>query len=917
MEKEEAGLSDGVIIADKEHIQADHTEIGELSSNTDEITSTFKSTDENGEYDPNFGKRIWDEEKVREYYLGLTPEAVDLLLEKTGHGHSTTNTDELNDELKYVIDKVINMSDERAVDIFRKTIADHDDDVNFPSEEWSFIKGIDEGTLDINDPFINFKTKLTATLFFYHSIYPEVRAVTDILDDDDEPCETIRSYTISIIWLVVASGVNEFFSHRQPSIRLSSSVISILMYPSGKAWEHFVPKVDVPWFGGKKIPLNPGRYSFKEQMFGTILSGVSGTSVYVSYNIVTQKKFFFNEWADFGYQLLLTISTQCLGLSFAGILRKFCIYPERAVWPTQLPAIALNRALLRPERNEVINGWRITRYKFFWITFAAMFIYFWLPNYLFQALSTFNWTTWIKPSNFDLAMVTGTVSGLGLNPWTTFDWNVIAFVADPLAVPWLTIWNLYLGAFVGLFIILGIFYSNYRWSGYLPINSNALFSNTGEPYNVSKVLTNGLFDMEKYQSYSPPFYSAANILIYSAFFAVYPLSFFYNSYKEWSTIMNAYKMMSEDIIDTFKNWSLKSFIYTNPKAFAKFHDPNSRMMRKYKEVPDWYYVLILIVSFIFAIMTVKVYDETKTPVWGIFFVIAINFVFLIPFSVLLATTGVQLGLNVLVELIVGYALQGNGVALMTLKALGYNIDGQADSFASSMKVGHYARIPPLAVFRAQIIGTIIQAFVFLGVVNWSLSNIDHFCEKGQSAKFTCPSERTFFSAAVFWGTIGPKIVFSGLYPTMQYAFLIGFGIALIFIAMKHWGSKYSWYKYAGKLEPTLFINGILNIYAPYNLGFITPTLYASFIFMNYIRKRYIAWFEKYNYVLSAALNAGVAFSAIVIFFAVQYHSKDVDWWGNTVMYKGVEGGEGQQTLHDISLTDRGYFGPERGHYPRP
>ena len=32
-----------------------------------------------------------------------------------------------------------------------------------------------------------------------------------------------------------------------------------------------------------------------------------------------------------------------------------------------------------------------------------------------QALSTFNWMTWIKPDNQNLAVVTGSVGGLGLN----------------------------------------------------------------------------------------------------------------------------------------------------------------------------------------------------------------------------------------------------------------------------------------------------------------------------------------------------------------------------------------------------------------------------------------------------------------------------------------------------------------------
>ncbi|CEP22695.1 OPT6 [Cyberlindnera jadinii] len=875
------------------------------------------SPSENSSYidqvDKTFGQKVWDENKVLEYYIGLSPEALNLLLEKCGHGYSTTESDDLSDDVKYVLDKIINMSDKSTLEIFQATIEDHQNDVNFPIEDWGFINDFVNGNLDIQEPMVNFRAKLTATLFHYHSIYPEVRSITDMFEDHDS-CETIRSYTLAIIWGIVAGGINEFFSHRQPSIVLSSPVVSVLMYPCGKAWGYFMPNVSVPWFGGK-IPLNPGPYSYKEQMFASVMSSVCGSSVYVTSNIVTQRMFYKNKWVDFGFQFLLTMSTQFIGLSFAGILRKFCVYPARSVWPTLLPSLALNRALLKPERKEVIHGWKISRYNLFWIVFVSMFCYFWLPNYVFGVLSTFNWMTWIAPNNFNLAVVTGSVSGLGLNPIPTFDWNVVSMLIDPLATPWLTIWNMYLGAFLGFFIIIGVYYSNYSWTAYLPINSNGIFTNTGERFDVTEIITDGLLDTEKYQNYSPPFYTAANIVIYGAFFALYPLAFFYNSYKEWFTIKTALKMWLSGYQESIKGFSFKSFLTTEGDTFKNFRDPTSRMMRKYKEVPDWYYVTILIIAFILSILTVEVYKETKTPVWGLFFVLAINFVFLIPFSVLVATTGVQFGLNVLVELIVGYALSGNGIALMTLKAFGYNIDGQADGFVSSLKIGHYARIPPRAIFRAQIIGTFIQCFVSLGVVNWSMSNIEDFCQPHQSSKFTCPSERTFYSAAVFWGTIGPKIVFSGLYPTMQYAFLMGFGIALVFIVMRRFGGKSTWYKYFGKLEPTVIIGGILSTYAPYNLTYLTGALYFGFLFMYYIRRRYVAWFEKYDYVISAALSAGVAFSAIIIFFAVQYHAKDINWWGNTVMYDGVDGGAGQVALYDISATERGYFGPERGNYP--
>ena len=64
-----------------------------------------------------------------------------------------------------------------------------------------------------------------------------------------------------------------------------------------------------------------------------------------------------------------------------------------------------------------------------------MFIYFWFPNYILQLLSYFNWITWISPENTMLAAVTGSVTGLGLNPLPTFDWNQLVAIVDPLVNP--------------------------------------------------------------------------------------------------------------------------------------------------------------------------------------------------------------------------------------------------------------------------------------------------------------------------------------------------------------------------------------------------------------------------------------------------------------------------------------------------
>ena len=855
------------------------------------------------------------------------------------HFDTLLSLDDLPPSASFIFEKIEQMSTEEAVELLKKGIKEHGSDVNIPEQDlvlWRELVdflgpkevhlGSDHGSVansssgkgekyaihenETEESLTNpnrheivdwsLQVRLEAILIAYWSPYPEVRAVTFPFDDPTIPVETFRVYVIGIIWTAIGAVINQFFTERQPSISLAMSVVQVFLYPSGLICEWILPKWKIKVWKWT-IDLNPGPYTFKEQMLATIFCGVSGGGTsYVSSNILMQKSklFYDNTWVDFGYQVLLILSTNFLGVGLAGIMRKFAIYPVKAMWPSILPSIALNKTLLTPSKKEIINGWSISSYKFFFITFAASFIYFWVPDYLFGALSYFNWMTWIKPDNLNLAAITGSIGGLGLNPIPTFDWNYLSSMLQPLAVPFYNPANNMVGMMLGFFCIIGIWYSNYKWTGFLPINDNGLYTNTGEPYSVTEVVNEkSLFDVEKYKEIGPPFYTAANLVVYGAFFALYPFHIVYEigmNYKEmWAACTSLGRV-------------LKDF---RKSTYDGFEDPHSTMMRAYPEVPEWAYLIIVVTSLVLAILCVKVYPA-ETPVWGIFFALGINFVFLIPLTTIYARTGFSFGLNVLVELIVGYAIPGNGLALAFIKALGYNIDGQAQNFISDLKQGHYAKLPPRAVYRVQLLSIFVASFIQLGILNFQINGgIKDYCDPSNTQKFTCPGTRTFYSASVLWGVIGPKKVFSGLYPILQYCFLIGFLLAFPCIIIKKWGPR----KYVKYFEPSIVIGGFLG-YAPYNLTYYLPGLYVSYAFMSYIKRKYEAWWQKYNYILSTGLNAGIAFSSIIIFFAVMYHEKDINWWGNSVPFEGVDYSMTGWLNATVDAPD-GYFGPRIGDFP--
>lgn len=292
----------------------------------------------------------------------------------------------------------------------------------------------------------------------------------------------------------------------------------------------------------------------------------------------------FTQWLDryfgqsyassFAYQILLALSTNLMGYGLAGLTRRFLVYPSFCIWPRALVTIALNQAL-HNEGNHAVAGpvgnriWNISRYRFFLAAFAAMFVYFWFPDYIFTALSLFNWISWIQPTNFNLTAITGINKGLGFNPFPTFDWNIVTHSFDPLMVPFHVTANIVFGVLIGGITIIGVYYTNAYNTGYLPINSNAMFNHFGKSYNVSIILDDrGWLNETSYQAYSPVYIAASSIIMYYFFFAAYAATVSYALFFHWNDISLGY----HSLVRSFKS-----------RATDDFDDIHNRLMSSYRE----------------------------------------------------------------------------------------------------------------------------------------------------------------------------------------------------------------------------------------------------------------------------------------------------------------------------------------------
>jgi len=243
---------------------------------------------------------------------------------------------------------------------------------------------------------------------------------------------------------------------------------------------------------------------------------------------------------------------------------------------------------------------------------------------------------------------------------------------------------------------------------------------------------------------------------------------------------------------------------------------------------------------------------------------------------------VQIGLNVITEFIIGYMLPGRPLAMMMFKMFGYISMAQALAFISDLKLAHYLKVPPRTVFWAQVIATFWTSIVQIAVMNWALANIDDVCQPGQIDNYTCPNAEVFYTASVLWGLIGPARVFgpgAPVYHASMYFFLIGvFVPAIIYMVARFYPKSGARYLVA----PVIF--GGTGLIPPATVLNYGSWAFVGFVFNKYIKDRWIGWWSRYNYILSAALDSGLFIGLIVIFFALELTKQNKpNWWGNNII----------------------------------
>ncbi|KAG6652741.1 oligopeptide transporter 4-like [Carya illinoinensis] len=688
----------------------------------------------------------------------------------------------------------------------------------------------------------------------------EVRLTVANTDDPTLPIWTFRMWFLGLLSCALLSFLNQFFAYRTEPLIITQITVQVATLPIGRFMASILPKTkfQIPGFGSRTFSVNPGPFNMKEHVLISIFANAGsafGSGSAYAVGIVTIIKAFYHRNISFVAGWLLITTTQVLGYGWAGLLRKYVVEPAHMWWPSTLVQVSLFRALHEHE-NE-----RMSRAKFFLIALICSFSWYLVPGYLFSTLTSISWVCWVFSKSVTAQQLGSGMKGLGLGA-LTLDWSAVAsFLFSPLISPFFSIVNIFAGYVLIVYIAIPTAYwafDMYKASRF-PIFSSHLFTAQGQTYNISAIVNDNFeLDLAKYQEQGRIHLSMFFALTYGFGFATIA-----------STLTHVAFFYGREIYERYH------------ASYKGKEDIHTKLMRRYKDIPTWwFYILLGVTLAVSLVLCIFLNNQVQMPWWGLLFAAAMAFIFTLPISIITATTNQTPGLNIITEYAMGLIYPGRPIANVCFKTYGYMSMAQAVSFLSDFKLGHYMKIPPRSMFLVQFIGTILAGTINLAVAMWLLDSIKNICQDDllpADSPWTCPGDRVFFDASVIWGLVGPKRIFGtlGNYGMMNWFFLGGaIGPFIVWLLHKAF-PKQNWIPLIN-LPVLLGATGMMPPATPlnYNAWILVGTIFNFFIFR--YRKQ---WWQRYNYILSAALDAGVAFMGVLLYFSVGMEGKGLTWWG--------------------------------------
>ncbi|KAH7889787.1 OPT oligopeptide transporter protein-domain-containing protein [Phlebopus sp. FC_14] len=674
-------------------------------------------------------------------------------------------------------------------------------------------------------------------------------------DNPHLPALTFRFWVIGTGLATFGSVLSEIYFWKPQNAIVSSLFQLIISYVLGNAMHYALPSSGIFRY------LNPGPFNLKEHTCITIMASTASVTA-TSIGIIATLDLFYGVTLEPAAAIFQTFASQLIGYGFAGILRNLLVWPTYALYPSQLPSISLLQSM---HFGGLLNRKKM---KYFWMVFTAIFCWEIVPTWIFPLLTAFSVICLAdnggSPVIRNLFGAGSSNEGLGLLSFG-FDWTLIT-QAYPLYWPLQTQVSSWIGMLLCYALMMGCYYGDV-FQGYsrgLPFMSTALFSSNGSTYDQSAILnSNNQLDPVKYAEVGPPYmtttYAVSLLVSYASMGAAFSHILLWNWRELW---------------DAFGGFNFL-------KSGQDFDDVHFQKMKAYKEVPQWWYLTLFFVSLALAIGMAYV-DINTLPWWSVIVFTIIAFILAVVLGFINAVTGFQLPTGGLVQVIAAFVHQQQPVQNMYAKLYGYSTGYQTLAMLSDLKLGQYAKVPPRATFAAQFSGTILGSIfnyvLYKSIVDAHRADLQNPLG---TRLWSGWNSQEINSAAITWGALAAE-----LYGPGKMYFQIPMGLLYGFLA------PFPFY-FMHRLYPKQWIWSYLNLpiiftylgWLPYSVnGMWWPGFLIGLFTQWWVRTRRPKWYNKYNYLTSAALDGGSSIIYFILNFAVFGASGNASnfpyWWGN-------------------------------------
>ncbi|KAF2571582.1 hypothetical protein F2Q70_00003343, partial [Brassica cretica] len=246
-----------------------------------------------------------------------------------------------------------------------------------------------------------------------------------------------------------------------------------------------------------------------------------------------------------------------------------------------------------------------------------------------KMLTSFSWVCWFFPTSVMAQQIGSGLHGLGVGA-IGLDWSTISsYLGSPLASPWFATANVGVGFVLAIYVVVPICY----WldvfkAKTFPLYSSSLFTSEGSKYNITSIIDSKFhLDLQAYEREGPLYLSTFFAISYGIGFAalsatIVHVALFHGRYN----LKHCY------IIESIWEQSKQSFK-------EKKIDIHTRLMRRYKEVPEWWFWCILAMNISVTIFACEYYiDQLQLPWWGVLLACTVAIIFTLPIGILTAIT---------------------------------------------------------------------------------------------------------------------------------------------------------------------------------------------------------------------------------------------------------------------------------------